>query len=48
LLELGGKCPCIVDDTVDLKIAAMRIAWGKTINSGQICIAPDYGKLTLM
>ncbi|KAJ3309593.1 Aldehyde dehydrogenase [Boothiomyces sp. JEL0838] len=42
LLELGGKCPVIVDDTVDPKIAATRVAWGKTINAGQTCIAPDY------
>ncbi|MBR5856852.1 MAG: aldehyde dehydrogenase family protein [Bacteroidales bacterium] len=42
ILELGGKSPCIVDKTADLKIAAKRIAWGKTLNSGQTCIAPDY------
>jgi acyl-CoA reductase-like NAD-dependent aldehyde dehydrogenase len=42
LLELGGKCPCIVDDTIDPAIAAKRIAWGKIGNSGQTCIAPDY------
>ncbi|KAJ3273415.1 Aldehyde dehydrogenase [Terramyces sp. JEL0728] len=42
LLELGGKCPVIIDDTVDPKIAATRVAWGKTINAGQTCIAPDY------
>jgi aldehyde dehydrogenase (NAD+) len=41
-LELGGKSPCIVDESADLKIAAKRIAWSKTINSGQTCIAPDY------
>ena len=41
-LELGGKSPCIVDKSADLKIAAKRIAWSKTINSGQTCIAPDY------
>ncbi len=41
-LELGGKSPCIVDATADLTIAARRIAWGKFINSGQTCIAPDY------
>lgn len=41
-LELGGKSPCIVDQTADLKIAAKRIVWGKLINSGQTCIAPDY------
>ncbi len=41
-LELGGKSPCIVDDTVDLRLAAKRIIWGKLINAGQTCIAPDY------
>ena len=41
-LELGGKSPCIVDDTVDLWLAAKRIIWGKLINAGQTCIAPDY------
>lgn len=41
-LELGGKSPTIVDETADIKSAAKRIAWGKYINSGQICIAPDY------
>ena len=42
VLELGGKSPCIVDREADLKIAARRIAWGKTLNAGQTCIAPDY------
>ena len=42
VLELGGKSPCIVDDGADLKLAARRIAWGKTLNAGQTCIAPDY------
>lgn len=42
ILELGGKSPCIIDKTADLKITARRIAWGKTLNSGQTCIAPDY------
>ena len=42
ILELGGKSPCILDKTVDIKRAARRIAWGKTLNSGQTCIAPDY------
>lgn len=42
ILELGGKSPCIVDADADLDIAAKRIAWGKLINSGQTCIAPDY------
>lgn len=41
-LELGGKSPCIVDETANLKRAAQRIAWGKCINSGQTCVAPDY------
>ena len=42
ILELGGKSPCIIDKTADIKVAAKRIAWGKTLNSGQTCIAPDY------
>ena len=42
VLELGGKSPCIVDKTADIAVAAKRIAWGKTLNSGQTCIAPDY------
>ena len=42
VLELGGKSPCIIDRTADIKLAAKRIAWGKTLNSGQTCIAPDY------
>ncbi len=42
ILELGGKSPCIVDKEANLKIAARRIAWGKTLNAGQTCIAPDY------
>ena len=42
ILELGGKSPCIIDKTADIKRAARRIAWGKTLNSGQTCIAPDY------
>jgi aldehyde dehydrogenase (NAD+) len=41
-LELGGKSPCIVDEDVDLDVAAKRIAWGKFFNAGQTCIAPDY------
>jgi len=41
-LELGGKSPCIVDDTVDLELAAKRIVWGKFLNAGQTCVAPDY------
>lgn len=42
VLELGGKSPCIVDRGADLDVAARRIAWGKTLNAGQTCIAPDY------
>jgi aldehyde dehydrogenase (NAD+) len=42
VLELGGKSPCVVDADADIKIAARRIAWGKTLNAGQTCIAPDY------
>ncbi len=42
VLELGGKSPCIVDKDADLRIAARRIVWGKCLNSGQTCIAPDY------
>ena len=41
-LELGGKSPCIVDKSANLSIAARRIVWGKLINSGQTCVAPDY------
>tara|TARA_B100001057_G_scaffold926_1_gene895 strand:+ start:26475 stop:27851 length:1377 start_codon:yes stop_codon:yes gene_type:complete len=41
-LELGGKSPCIVDETVDVKLTAKRIVWGKFLNCGQTCIAPDY------
>jgi aldehyde dehydrogenase (NAD+) len=41
-LELGGKSPVIVDRTADLDEAARKIAWGKFVNSGQMCIAPDY------
>ena len=42
VLELGGKSPVVVDKSADIKLAAKRIAWGKTLNSGQTCIAPDY------
>ncbi|WP_290540449.1 aldehyde dehydrogenase [Alistipes sp.] len=42
VLELGGKSPCIVERGADIEIAARRIAWGKTLNAGQTCIAPDY------
>jgi len=41
-LELGGKNPCIIDETANLVLAAKRIVWGKFINAGQTCIAPDY------
>lgn len=41
-LELGGKSPCIVDETADLQLSARRIVWGKIINAGQTCVAPDY------
>ncbi|BCN31808.1 aldehyde dehydrogenase [Anaeromicropila herbilytica] len=41
-LELGGKSPVIVDESADMKEAARRIIWGKTINAGQTCVAPDY------
>jgi len=42
VLELGGKNPCIVDASADLKIAAKRIVWGKFTNAGQTCLAPDF------
>ena len=42
VLELGGKSPCIIDQNADLKVAAKRVAWGKALNAGQTCIAPDY------
>ena len=42
VLELGGKSPCIIDKNADITVTAKRIAWGKTLNSGQTCIAPDY------
>ena len=41
-LELGGKSPCIVDKTANLKLAAKRIVFGKYLNCGQTCVAPDY------
>lgn len=41
-LELGGKSPCIVDSTANLAVAARRIAFGKILNAGQTCVAPDY------
>ena len=42
VLELGGKSPCIITADADLKLAARRLAWGKALNAGQTCIAPDY------
>ena len=42
VLELGGKSPCIVDDTAKIKLAAKRIVFGKYLNCGQTCVAPDY------
>jgi len=41
-LELGGKSPCVVDRSADLELAARRICWGKFLNAGQTCVAPDY------
>ena len=41
-LELGGKSPCIVEKEISIKLAAKRIVWGKLVNAGQTCIAPDY------
>jgi aldehyde dehydrogenase (NAD+) len=41
-LELGGKSPCVIDETANLKLAAKRIVWGKFLNAGQTCVAPDY------
>ena len=41
-LELGGKSPCIVDADINLEVAVRRIVWGKFLNAGQTCIAPDY------
>ena len=42
VLELGGKSPCIVDKDANLAVTAKRVAWGKALNAGQTCIAPDY------
>lgn len=42
VLELGGKSPCIIDKSANLEVAAKRVAWGKALNAGQTCIAPDY------
>jgi aldehyde dehydrogenase (NAD+) len=41
-LELGGKNPCVIDETANIKLTAKRIVWGKFLNAGQTCIAPDY------
>jgi aldehyde dehydrogenase (NAD+) len=41
-LELGGKCPCLVDRAANITVAARRIIWGKFLNAGQTCVAPDY------
>jgi len=41
-LELGGKSPCIIDKNTDIELTAKRIIWGKFLNAGQTCIAPDY------
>lgn len=41
-LELGGKSPCIIDESADIELAAKRIMWAKCLNAGQTCIAPDY------
>lgn len=41
-LELGGKSPCIIEEDIDVAVAAKRIAWGKFMNAGQTCVAPDY------
>ena len=42
VLELGGKSPCIIDDTAKIRLAAKRIVFGKYLNCGQTCVAPDY------
>ena len=41
-LELGGKSPAIIDDDINLETAVERVIYGKTLNSGQICVSPDY------
>lgn len=41
-LELGGKSPCLIDESANLDMAAKRCAWGKFVNAGQTCVAPDY------
>lgn len=42
ILELGGKCPSVVDVTADINFAANKVAFGRFNNSGQTCLAPDY------
>ena len=42
VLELGGKSPCIIDSDADIETSAKRVVWGKFLNAGQICVAPDY------
>lgn len=42
ILELGGKSPCIIDADADIEISAKRVVWGKFLNAGQTCVAPDY------
>lgn len=42
ILELGGKSPVIVDSSADIEVAARRLAWAKSLNAGQTCVAPDY------
>ncbi|MBN2695222.1 aldehyde dehydrogenase [bacterium] len=42
VLELGGKSPCIISENIDIKQSAKRVAWGKFLNAGQTCVAPDY------
>ena len=41
-MELGGKCPLVIDENANMDFTATKVGWGKTVNSGQICIAPDY------
>ena len=41
-MELGGKCPCIIEPDINIETASKRIAWGKFLNAGQTCLAPDY------
>ncbi len=45
-LELGGKSPCVIDPGADIESAARRVIWGKCLNAGQTCIAPDYVLVT--